>query len=187
MFVRNDSARVEVKWLSSSRDSQGLFGYVTIFVRKLVILVFNTHENDGTIPRSERRDFEEWRHDGKIEKTYLPLTTAKSKFREQHLWQLHATFTPTYWSVSQRLMDSKVRARLDFYMHAQVGELLCTRDFFCDTFHYLGVKVVYNCHRGGIWENGHPTSHLSSELTARLLSTRSERRDRCAVKKKVED
>ena len=94
MFVRNDSARVEVKWLSSSRDLQGLFGYVTIFVRKLVILVFNTHENDGTIPRSERRDFEEWRHDGKIEKTYLPLTTTKSKFREQPLWQLHATCTP---------------------------------------------------------------------------------------------
>ena len=35
--------------------------------------------------RSERRDFEEWRHDGKIEKMDLPLTTTKSKFREQPL------------------------------------------------------------------------------------------------------
>ena len=80
MFVRNDSARVEVKWLSSSRDSQGLFGYVTIFVRKLVILVFNTHENDGTIPRSERRDFEEWRHVGKLRRRTSHLRRQNPSF-----------------------------------------------------------------------------------------------------------
>ena len=136
----------------------------------------------------------------KIEKTYLPLTTAKSKFREQHLWQLHATFTPRYWSVSQRLMDSKVRARLDFYVRLhdlsfeRTARLLRT---IARLKLWTWKSWKFELHNSGrdsqrlmdskmrtrldFWVRLHD---LSSELTARLLSTRSERRDRCAVKKK---